>query len=316
LKVPSFARAFGMLAGLGAALLTTARAQPLPHVELSWQGPVDCASAEDVLAHADAQLGPGHEPATPLRVVVVIAARDDGALVLQWSARGENMSAKRTMTLSSCAEARQAAALLIAMALAPDGPAAAALDPERDPSAAPAQAPAPAPAPAPARDRSWLWLGLAPGLDLQALPGLMLVGSARVGVRWGASSLELDGFYGLPTTRRGNGAVELTTRLFAVGALGCHGAAFRPWQLDACFGLELVRAKVELQGADAGTKSWLRFAVEPRVSLRLVPELAVGLYARVVMAPEPADFSNAAQDRARAPVLGLLPLLGITWHPL
>jgi hypothetical protein len=160
-----------------------------------------------------------------------------------------------------------------------------------------------------------LWLGLAPGLDLQALPGLMIVGSARVGVRWGATSFELDGFYGLPTTRRGDDGVELTTGLFAFGALGCHGAEFHPWQLDACVGLELVRAEVDLQGADAGTESWLRFAVEPRASLWVGPELAVGFHARVVMAPDPADFSNAAQDHARAPVLGLLPLFGIAWHP-
>jgi hypothetical protein len=163
----------------------SARAQPVAGLTLHWSGPPECPMPAETEAEIAALLPPGFEPEHAPAFEVRIEGLPDGSYRLQLRVPREDLTSVRT--LRSCAEAAEAAAVLIAMAL------------ESAPAVPPAPAPLPEPSGAEPRDDAppaeqprarggWALTAAALG-DVRSLPrpsvGVML------GALWSVRALRL-----------------------------------------------------------------------------------------------------------------------------
>ncbi len=111
-----------MLVAVFWILVSTAavRGQSIPGVELQWDVPESCPETDAVLNEAGRLIGDtgGTAPAT---VEIEIQEREDGSWRLWLEIDGEEVSGERELSMGSCREVRETAALLIALALDPEG---------------------------------------------------------------------------------------------------------------------------------------------------------------------------------------------------
>lgn len=133
-------------------------AQVADRVSIQWDGPSSCPRPADLEAEVG-RLGPeaGHLQATS--IALRVRERAPSGFALRLTTQGSAGRGAREMELSDCAEVHQAAALLIATALAPTSGTSEAREEQL-----------PSELPAPAR-RPWSLRLTALG-DLQSLPGL------------------------------------------------------------------------------------------------------------------------------------------------
>jgi hypothetical protein len=170
-------------------LLPRARADAAQGLTLRWSGPADCAQPANLEAEVAALLPPGSALDPGRAFEVVIDVLPAGGYRLQLREPSADTSSVRV--LGSCAEAAEAAAVLIALAF-DGGTREAELTPEPAPAPIPAEQPAAPPAPERRGERgSWALSAAALG-DVNSLPdpsvGVML------GAVWSLRALRL-GWY-------------------------------------------------------------------------------------------------------------------------
>jgi hypothetical protein len=121
-------------------------------LEVTWRAP-DCASRSDFERRLESALPKRPEALLerPLDVGVVIAPSDSGGFTLQLTTRVDGAELRRELETASCAEAVEAAALIVALAI--------------DPTAEPGRAPPP-----PARQRLQLYVSVLAGASFREAP--------------------------------------------------------------------------------------------------------------------------------------------------
>lgn len=307
-------------------------------VEFRWNAPQECPSEQEVRARVDRYVGDASTP-DEVRAEAKVTEGDSGtwSLVLTTTvADGEGQT--REIEDSDCEGLAETAAVLTALAVAPE--AEVAPDPKPDPVLEPALVPEIAPEPAagaqpgpeptsaptdypPARSEpravpTLLRYGLrvAGGIGLGWLPlGADLGVAATIGGRWW--SAELEGLVGLPRSIRLDRSPAAGANLlgWSVAGRGCGVLPLASWfALPICAGLEggqVQASPVGLDNASDAGLPWiaalastsLRAAVHPRVSLWLMPELQLGLRRPEFHATAEQDevfASSIASGRVRA----------------
>ena len=134
-----------------------ARAQQLAGVELAWRGPPSCAEPLDTLAMARGLVDPGWRAVEAIRIRVSLRDLGSEALELSFEAEGADGPLRRALQVTSCSEARRAAAVWIALSVGEQSAVEGAAVPgeatpptHQEPVAAPAAAAAAAAMPPPA----------------------------------------------------------------------------------------------------------------------------------------------------------------------
>lgn len=271
-------------------------------VELRWDAPPQCPDAATVAARV-AEYTAGAEPEAPLVIdakVEPIGARWRLSLVV---VRGETRE-ERELEDAACEGLAESAAVLVAIAIAPERMRDTRLDdtpridepprvieapppqPEPPPSAA---MPAPTPAPTPRR-REPLHVSLraSGGASLGWLP---LGGDVALAVAmyWRWLRLEIVGAYGPRRPVRFDDLrfAGADVSGWAIGARACGVLHPTRWlDLPLCGGIEagqIIGVPVRLVAGREGRPAWaagviapaLRFVVHPRVALWLSPELLI-----------------------------------------
>jgi len=288
-------------------------AQALSGVDLHWQGPPDCAKPIHVLETARGLLGHDGDPRAAVSVRVELRELADGSLSLTLQAQGAGGASRRTLTMPSCEQARQAAALLIALALDPE-PERAAPAAEQAPAETTTESSAKPPArhETPRSDRSGATIGVAGGLELPALSVAAGVLTARLGWRWDAIELEAAASVWLPS-RKQIEDVELAVDRIGGAATACHWFALEAWELGPCLGLELSRVHAELNDADAGAEASARVALGARLGLWLSDRIALDFAADAMLALHRPRFATGDGESARAPTAGFVARAGISY---
>ena len=289
----------GVTAGLLAALVVAPVADVPAPFELVWQAPAACPDGAEVLRRL-ATLAPGRA-APGLRADGSIAPVVGGTWRLQLALRGPGIADTRTIDAAECSTLGDVAALLLAIAVAPetavrrDEAGASAPDdrpvlplPPRERVAAPSIAAAPRIEPdelptAPAPRRSAVLRGalrLAGGAEVGAIPAWSpsaVLGAALLGAGW---RVELAGTYSARTVAYDDRSPVGGRLQLAAGAL--RGCGVPRWR----------RLEVQL-GSHAQMPRWRRFEFPVCGGFELGALRGV---ARGVLAPAPAlDLWIAAQ---------------------
>lgn len=287
---------------------------------MHWRGPPDCAQSEGVLAETRVLLGGDGSQRLPVDVDVELRAAADGGLDLAFEARSQERVVRRELALSSCEEAKQAAALLVALTLDPKlpgappaataAPSSAARQPKREVEAN--RTPEPE---AFAFEPKGGSIGIAAGPDPWSLPAPTGIATARLAWRFGALTLEASGSFWLPTRDAMSNNVELDVDLYGVAAGACYWLTFSAWELGSSLGFELSSVRVSLNGARAGAAAWARVWLGPRIALWVSDEVSLGLSAEAVVALHRPRFSGAQGESTRTPGAGFVPRLWLSWTP-
>lgn len=328
----------GVTAGLLAALVVAPVAPvadvPAP-LELVWQAPAACPDGAEVLRRL-ATLAPGRA-APGLRADGSIAPLVGGTWRLQLALRGPGIADTRTIDAAECSTLGDVAALLLAIAVAPETAVrrheagASAPDdrpvlplPPREPVAAPSIAAAPRIEPdelptAPAPRRSAVLRGalrLAGGAEVGAIPAWSpsaVLGAALLGAGW---RVELAGTYSARTLAYDDRSAVGGRLQLAAGALrGCGVPRWRRFEFPVCGGLELGA----LRGVARGV-----LAPAPALDLWIAAQLVAGaawVPARRVALVVALDVSIALRrpgfhvaslgELARSQPIGLRPTVGV-----
>jgi hypothetical protein len=328
----------GVTAGLLAALVVAPVAPvadvPAPF-ELVWQAPAACPDGAEVLRRL-ATLAPGRA-APGLRADGSIAPVVGGTWRLQLALRGPGIADTRTIDAAECSTLGDVAALLLAIAVAPETAVrrheagASAPDdrpvlplPPREPVAAPSIAAAPRIEPdelptAPAPRRSAVLRGalrLAGGAEVGAIPAWSpsaVLGAALLGAGW---RVELAGTYSARTLAYDDRSAVGGRLQLAAGALrGCGVPRWRRFEFPVCGGLELGA----LRGVARGV-----LAPAPALDLWIAAQLVAGaawVPARRVALVVALDVSIALRrpgfhvaslgELARSQPIGLRPTVGV-----
>ncbi len=258
-------------------------------IELAWEVPQECPSADAVLMQIEAERSRRGIATSGVRVqaraVVERLAADE--LALELAVTSASGTTTRTLTASSCsvlADATVFAVLMAAEAEPPTVPVA----PTPTVVAAPERA-LPDRAPVPAR-RSWPrgWLGVAAVVEAGALPRFGGGVLARAAVRWRIAELGVRALV-LPEREVAVGHGRAYFALFAASVDGCVVMSARRIELPLC-------AIVEL-GAQRGRTTGLRepsAAVRPWLALAAHAELRVSVWRWLELT---AGFEPVAQLR-------------------
>jgi len=243
-----------LLVGLGAllalSLFSEAKAaapsatpsDALP-IDLQWEGPASCPVSEDIQRDVRRFLGDAPLPATlpTIAVRVTVRPKDDGGFDVRIVTTTAGDTRERLLGTQTCDEARNLAALLLALLIDPRAqqPAPNPPPPTAKPPAAPPPR-APAPRPQPEREPAVRWLvGVSASAALGILPGGTVGGELRTGFLSSGWSLEGTGGAWLPRQTESPdvpGAMGRFT-LFDAGLLGCfRGALGESVSLQACAG--------------------------------------------------------------------------------
>ncbi len=325
----------GVTAGLLAALVVAPVADVPAPFELVWQAPAACPDGAEVLRRL-ATLAPGRA-APGLRADGSIAPLVGGTWRLQLALRGPGIADTRTIDAAECSTLGDVAALLLAIAVAPetavrrDEAGASAPDdrpvlplPPREPVAAPSIAAAPRIEPdelptAPAPRRSAVLRGalrLAGGAEVGAIPAWSpsaVLGAALLGAGW---RVELAGTYSARTLAYDDRSAVGGRRQLAAGALrGCGVPRWRRFEVPVCGGLELGALRGVARGVLAPAPALdLGVAAQRVAGAAWVPARRVAL---VVM----LDVSSALRrpglhvaslgELARSQPIGLRPTVGV-----
>lgn len=304
-------------------------------VELRWNAPRECPSEQDVRARVERYVGEASAPDN-VRVEANVTERDGGRWLLVLTTTDANGEVQtREIEDADCEGLAESAAVLAALAVAPQPDAAPALEPapaavvepppsvpnepevetDTEPPPAPIEPPVDVLPPRASRPPLRYGLRLGGGLGFGWLPlgGDLGLAVTIGGRRWAA---ELEGLIGLPRsvrlTRSADSGADLLG--WSVAGRGCGVLPLTPWlALPLCAGLEAgqVRASaVGLEDASDAALPWvaglasvsLRAAVHPRVSLWVMPELQVGARRPVFSASDEQDevfASSVASGRVR-----------------
>jgi hypothetical protein len=307
-----------------------------PAVELHWDAPPGCPAASDVEARLAEYTG-GVEPEQPLRVDARVEAEPDGQ---RWHlrlaiTRGDQQEV-RELHDAACEGLAESAAVLVAIAIAPDRVADVPV-PTQDGSVSPAIVEPPAPtadvrtevddAPAASdvvtpepRAPPWAPMHVSMRASGGASIGWLPIGGdigLALAVYWRRLRLELAGAYGHRRRVRFDDLPSSGADVsgWAVGARACY--VFHPtrWlDLPCCAGLEagqVIGRPVQLIEGRLGRPTWaagvlapaLRFVVHPRVALWLSPEVQVSITRptlRVAAEREPLFVAAGAGARLHA----------------
>lgn len=329
----------GVTAGLLAALVVAPPADVPAAFELAWQAPAGCPDGAEVLRRL-ARLAPGR-PAPALRADGSIAPLVDGTWRLQLALRGPGVADTRTIEAADCSALGDVAALLLAIAVAPETTArrhaagATAPDdrpslplPPREPVAAPSIAAPPgleledvSTAPTPRRSPGDSpggvrgALRLAGGAEVGAIPAWSpsaALGAALLGAGW---RVELAGTYSARTLAYDERSVGGRLQLGAGALRGCAVPRWRRFEFPVCGGLELGA----LRGVGRGVAS-PRPAVDLWVAAQLgagaawVPGRRVALVAALdvsIALRRPGFHVASLGELARSQSIGLRPTVGV-----
>ena len=177
-------------------------------IELSWDAPSGCGSAELVLAQVQSMLGAATvDPNRRVRANVTVRRNDAEGLELELDTFEGEVRGERRLNVNSCDDATHAAALLLTLQLDPNRGASAPEPPPSDASAK-IQPPAPAPVPTPtelppppsdvARRRLRPELGVSAATDLGSLPHVGLGAALDASLRYESLRLLLRGSWWAP----------------------------------------------------------------------------------------------------------------------
>lgn len=234
-----------LVLGGPAALPAHAAERNAPGLELSWQAPLECPSAERVQHQVDALLprdrsGQGRTLEAQARVT----RAEDGGWLLHLTIISGGLVDARELVGDSCQALVDSVAVILALQLSPT---------ENDDNElrlpAPVRSAAPAPAPVPSADRAqrasprsrFVQLALSGTADSAALPRLALGGRVELGSaveRWyfGAGFVQwLRQEEALGLARSGHGHFGWRAGFFQV----CHGTWGEQLRFGPCLGAEL-----------------------------------------------------------------------------
>src|ERR1700759_803366 len=97
-----------------------ARAEDPPPFELDWRAPAGCPSSDRLRSEITRLIGPNAHPEGTTHVSGEVSAQDNGTFLVKLELEQNGRPGERTLTGATCAEVSRAAALLIALAIAPD----------------------------------------------------------------------------------------------------------------------------------------------------------------------------------------------------
>ncbi len=209
-----------------------------PPFDLDWRAPAGCTSAERLSTEITRLIGPNAHPEGTTHVSGEVSAQDNGTYLVKLALEQSGRPGERTLTGATCAEVSRAAALLIALAIAPD---AAHEEPEPRPKPPrpkppPPPPPPPPPKPPPPPERRFA-LALGPAAEVGLLPNLGAGGELSLGAAFKRFSFEAFGATYLNQNRAaeaGSGGGRFSVRSF--GVRGCAGLAPGDFSFAACVG--------------------------------------------------------------------------------
>ncbi len=289
------------VAALAAAALiaSPARAGDVADIDLRWHAPAGCPDEGHVRAAVERLVGrPLASPGGPWVPVRVEAGPSEGG---RWAVRiaiglpGATAPHQRRIEGRSCDEVADAAAVAIALTIAPapSHPAPAALPPPapaalpppapvEPPPPAPVEPPPPAPVapppsattpvepspdhvvapPPPPSAKVLPALRLFGGADFASLPAPAFGGELAAVLRIGDHRVDLhaSGFFPEQVTSPTNAMAGAHISLFAAGARYCYALLQRTIELDGCAGLEagaLFGQSFGITRPDSGAAPWL-----------------------------------------------------------
>jgi len=328
----------GLLAALGVA--PVAPVAPVADVpapfELVWQAPAACPDGAEVLRRL-ATLAPGRA-APGLRADGSIAPLVGGTWRLQLALRGPGIADARTIDAADCSTLGDVAALLLAIAVAPETAVrrheagASAPDdrpvlplPPREPVAAPSIAAPPRiepdelpTAPAPRRGPRDLRgaLRLAGGAEVGAIPAWSpsaVLGAALLGAGW---RVELAGTYSARTLAYEDRSAVGGRLQLAAGALrGCGVPRWRRFEFPVCGGLELGALRGVARGVLSPAPALdLWIAAQLVAGAAWVPTRRVALVVALdvsIALRRPGFHVASLGELARSQSIGLRPTAGV-----
>jgi hypothetical protein len=234
------------LALLAGTAVARAQAPDVPPFDLDWRAPTGCPSADHLRAEITRLIGPNAHPEGTTHVSGEVSAQDNGTYSVKLELEQSGHPGERTLTGATCAEVSRAAALLIALAIAPDTareenePAPPPPPPPPPPAPPPPAPPLPPPAPKPATPHERrLVIAVGPAAEIGLLPTLSAGGEASLGGAVDRFSLEAYGATYLSQSRDalGGGGGRFSVRSF--GARSCAVLAPGDLSFAACFGASL-----------------------------------------------------------------------------
>jgi hypothetical protein len=204
--------------------LAAVHADARAHVRLAFDAPEACPQAEDVLAAIDKQLAPDFQTSTQLEARGRVREVPGGYELQIDYATGSGAKDRRSVRAESCSAATQAAALFLALALAPEAP------DQPDPPQ-----PTAAANPRPVRSE----LGIMGQLDTALLTPNAWGAGLQVGVQYGGLRITLAAAEWLSAQVNGSVAGELCYWSVRLGA--CYMLDYDVVQLGPCLHGELGR---------------------------------------------------------------------------
>ena len=244
-------RALVILLTFAAAALLAREARADEDLQLSWQAPVGCPSAEQV---RDAALRTASHAARrePLEADVRVEHGERWAVIIR-TRRAGVPAAERRLEATSCSALADATAVILALALIPEAP-----------GPAPAAAPAPVSVPeadrahAPEADRTHVDTVSAHSVaasaslatDANTLPAPALGGRAALAWTPGPARIELSGGYFSDQSKTtATSPAGATFALLVAGGRGCWAVARGAVELSPCLGAEVAMVKARGFGA-------------------------------------------------------------------
>lgn len=336
------------LAALGVASAGSAWAQSSQTLDLRWDAPAVCPTADEVRADVQRLVGDAPAQATLSATAIVENRGEVWQLTLETNLNGQR--GERQLEGPTCKSVAGAAALTLALMLnpspgaAPDDEAPELPAPPPDPlSAAPdevaaepmvtkplpprltpqAETRAPAPVGTPRETYVGLTTTLGAGLgNLPALDPELGVGAVFGMERW---SFSLSGVYGLPQTSSASGPAAAELSFAAVRLRGCFAALDFAWSLSPCVGLGasiLSGRGIQIESPKSGTISWAEFGGGGRLMVPVTEKLAfvsvVGIEGPLVPRSRPRvfieDVNGEPAEVRRAALLSGHAHVGVQWQ--
>jgi hypothetical protein len=259
-----------------ALLLPRAGADSARGLTLRWSGPADCPEPPDLESEVAALLPPGSALDPGRAFEVAIDTLPAGGYRLQLREPGADTSSVRV--LGSCAEAAEATAVLVALAL-DGGTREAAATPEPEPAPLAPEEPAAPPEPvAPIERGSWMLTAAALG-DVRSLPDPSVGG--MLGAGWSLRALRLGWSVRYLPAQSADGPPSGTSAKFDLYGAALNGAYL--WSVRAfAFGPALELELGYLHGRSHGVPnqrdggaSWALLAGGVQSEVRLHPRVAL-----------------------------------------
>lgn len=324
-----------------------ARAQDFAGVDLAWRGPPSCAEPLDTLAMARGLVDPSWLAVEPITVRVSLRDLGSDALELSFEAEGADGPLRRVLQVTTCSEARRAAAVWIALSVGEQIPTertAAALAPQQASAVATASPTPPAPASAPQPEaepnkepaageepapvvradrsevaptrfaRNGLSLAIGVGVEGPVLASVGVPFAAWLG--WRATHLELDlgARVWLPAKDE---VSDVSVRLDQLGAVlgACYWISFDRWELGPSAKLLVERVDAELNGENAEATAWVRAAPGLRLAVWLSTHVALQFVTDAIVSLHRPTLSSSTGDSVRTTAFNVAALGALIWKP-